>query len=137
MAFCTNLFLLLVAGIAPSGSIADSQMSRQHVDLIEHNHFVDENGREVFQQVVFYDWSAINRRFHVRAWRLVKSADQMPTRQFDPPRYECRWNEEGHQRMVTAPQMKETWTQQDPERLNRAFWPEERRVPLWEEPISP
>ncbi|TWU45896.1 hypothetical protein Q31b_10720 [Novipirellula aureliae] len=137
MAFCTNLLFLLVAGIAPSGSLADSQRTRKKVDLIEHHHFVDKNGREVFQQVIFYDWSAANRRFHVRAWRLIKSDDQIPIRQFDPPRYECSWNDEGCQRLVTAPQMKETWTQQDPERLNRAFWPEERRVPLWEAPTSP
>ncbi len=122
------LALTLVA-IAP-GSMRGTTTIKQRVDLIELNHFVDGDGREVFQQVIFYDWSRQQRRFHVRAWRLVKHPSQIPTRHWSPSRYECTWHDDGLLRTVWAPKLRETWSQQDPERVNRALLPEDRRVPL-------
>lgn len=123
------LAMLLVA-VAPGNDRNAAGAIKQRVDLIELNHFVDEDGREVFQQVIFYDWSPRHRRFHVRAWRLIKHDSQVPTRHWDPPRYQCMWHDEGVLRQVWAPQMRETWSQQDPERVNRALLPEDQRVPL-------
>ncbi len=37
-----------------SGS--NPSVTRTKVDLIELNHFLDVEGREVFQQLIFYDW---------------------------------------------------------------------------------
>ena len=122
------LALTLVA-IAP-GSMRGTTAIKQRVDLIELNHFVDGDGREVFQQVIFYDWSRQQRRFHVRAWRLVKHQSQIPTRHWNPSRYECTWHDDGLLRTVWAPKLRETWSQKDPERVNRALFPEDRRVPL-------
>lgn len=98
---------------------------------MELNHFVDENGREVFQQVIFYDWSKRDRQFHVRAWRLIKSDQQLPVRSWDPPMYQCEWSDSGLVKQVTAPSMRETWTQEDPERKNRRILSEDRRIPLF------
>ena len=42
------------------------------VDLIELNHFYDEQGKLVFDQVIFYDWCNEQCRYNVRAWRLLK-----------------------------------------------------------------
>lgn len=51
---------------------------RERVDLVEVNHFYDEQGRLVFDQVIFYDWSPEHSRYMVRAWRMVKSPTQLP-----------------------------------------------------------
>ena len=114
------------------GTKAGFVTDQAQVDLIEFNHFIDKVGREVFRQTVFYDWSKADRRFHVRAWRLVRNDDQVPRQQWDPSRYVCTWQDKHIRRQVSAPQMRETWTQQDPERVNREFLSEDQRQPLFE-----
>lgn len=121
------LFLLAV-GTGP-GISADG-VANQRVDLIELNHFIDPEGREVFRQVLFYDWSDTHRRYIVRAWRLVKAESQLPRRRWSPPSYHCLWHDDGLLREVSAPAFRETWTQQDPERENRKLVREDERVPL-------
>ena len=124
---------LVAAVISQAATSADIEpASRKRVDLIEWNHFIDDEGREVFQQLIFYDWSEQHRRFHVRAWRLIKSPSQRPRRRWNPSRIECCWNDGGRIRQVVAPSLRETWTQYDPERLNRRLLPEDRRIPLFE-----
>ena len=122
---------MLLSTVVSADEQYDSAVLRQQVDLIELNHFIDENGREVFKQVIFYDWSKTHRRFHVRAWRLIKSPDQLPVRSFQPRRYTCTWNEDELRKEVWAPSMRETWSQEDPERKNRKHLAEDRRIPLW------
>ena len=122
---------LLAIGIVSGPSGGHSAVVKQGVDLIELNHFVDEDGREVFRQVIFYDWSRTHHRFHVRAWRLIKSESQIPVRRWNPDRYQCTWHDDGLLRQVWAPKLRETWTQRDPERVNREFLPEDQRVPLF------
>ena len=56
MAYWMSVTSLLLAGISPDAGTSMTSATR-HVDLIELNHFVDEDGREVFKQVIFYDWS--------------------------------------------------------------------------------
>jgi hypothetical protein len=124
------ILALLLTGMAPASPAASTTV-RQRVDLIELNHFVDEEGREVFRQVIFYDWSKTHRRFHVRAWRLIKQENQLPERRWNPAHYQCTWHDDGVLRQVWASSMRETWTQTDPERVNRGFLPEDQRVPLF------
>ncbi len=123
-------FAILLVAVTPGANRNAAATVKQRVDLIELNHFVDEDGREVFQQVIFYDWSRMHRRFHVRAWRLVKHESQIPKRHWNPSRYECTWHDDGVLREVWAPKLRETWSQTDPERVNRSFLPEDQRVPL-------
>ncbi|MGB7346206.1 MAG: hypothetical protein WBD20_18455 [Pirellulaceae bacterium] len=130
MTLLTSIAGLLLVCVAPDSPTAPS-LARQRVDLIELNHFVDEEGREVFRQVIFYDWSNAKKQFHVRAWRLVKKPAQLPERRWNPDQYQCTWHDEGLLRQVWAPSMRETWTQRDPERVNRDLLPEDQRVPLW------
>ncbi|GAA5509887.1 hypothetical protein [Novipirellula caenicola] len=127
-----SIATFIIATVA--SGVADQSPSSltERVDMIELNHFVDENGREVFQQLIFYDWSKQEKRFHVRAWRLVKKPSQLPTRRWNPTLYECVWHDDGVRKMVTSASMRETWSQQDPERVNREFLSEDRRIPLWD-----
>lgn len=120
---------LFVIGVGP-GMVSNSMVANQRVDLIELNHFIDPEGREVFRQVLFYDWSGTHRRYVVRAWRLVKAESQLPRRRWSPPAYQCVWHDDGLLREVSAPSFRETWTQQDPERENRKLVREDERVPL-------
>jgi len=127
--YLSTIASFLLVGIAPSGE--QEAVARQPVDLIELNHFVDDEGREVFRQIIFYDWSHEHRRFHVRAWRLIKRDSHLPLRRWNPQRYQCTWHDDGHRRQVWASKMRETWSQRDPERVNREMLPEDQRKPLF------
>lgn len=131
MALEALAWLWLVIGIAPGdGTLSPHPVAKQQVDLIELNHFIDQEGREVFRQVLFYDWSPRHRRYIVRAWRLVKNESLIPRRRWSPPGYECVWHDDGMLRHITARSYRETWTQHDPERANRLVVAEEDRIPL-------
>ncbi|KAA5545343.1 hypothetical protein FYK55_06720 [Roseiconus nitratireducens] len=129
------MMLLQAAALAAvsvlPGTIQPTNTTRATVDLVELNHFIDESGREVFQQVVFFDWSTGNRQFEVRAWRLVKDPSQLPRRSWSPSGYLVTWQDKDLTREVWAKNMRETWSQQDPERVNRELLPESQRRPLW------
>jgi len=103
------------------------------VDLIEINHFFDEQGRLVFDQLIFYDWSAAEKRYNVRDWRLLKSPAQIPVRNWKDRDYVAIWHdfkERDVQRKVAAKMIRETWTQYDPELLEREHLPQEKRREL-------
>jgi hypothetical protein len=122
----TTLSALVVSlGIAPREDVA-----RETVDLIEVNHFYDEHGRLVFDQVIFYDWSKDDARYMVRAWRLVKNPAQLPQRDWKDGGYTAVWQDGELLRHVRAKSTRETWTQYDPELVEREFLPKERRKEL-------
>lgn len=105
-------------------------VARDEVDLVELNHFYDENGRHVFDQLIFYDWSAEESRFQVRAWRLMKSPSQIPQRNWQRGEYEAVWHDGEVLRKIHAAASRETWTQHDPELIERAALPREQRREL-------
>ncbi len=122
----STLGLFLVAcGISPQDTVAFEQ-----VELIELNHFHDEQGRLVFDQVIFYDWSEPHGRYMVRAWRLVKSPSQLPQRNWRDGSYVTIWHDGDTLRKVRAETMRETWTQHDPELTEREYLPKEKRKDL-------
>lgn len=95
--------------------------------LIEINHYYDENGKLVFDQIIFWDWHCDGQQ-HVCAWRLLKQAEQLPCRVRGA--WRCVWTDGDVLRRVTAPAMRETWTQYDPELADREPWPKEKRREL-------
>ena len=101
-----------------------------HVDLIEVNHFYDEHGKLVFDQVIFYDWSMVENRYNVRAWRLLKCKAQMPSRNWRRRDFETIWHDGDVLRRVRAKAIRETWTQYDPELVEREHLPKEKRREL-------
>lgn len=103
---------------------------RDCVDLVEVNHYHDECGRKVFDQLIFYDWSAQQCRFHVRAWRLIKSEGQLPRRDYQRNVYRIVWHDDGVLREVKAKSFRETWTKYDPELADRARLPQDQRREL-------
>ncbi|MBW8883626.1 MAG: hypothetical protein JF612_02375 [Planctomycetia bacterium] len=112
-------------GIAPQDDVV-----RESVDLIELNHFYDEHGRLVFDQVIFYDWAAGEARYNVRAWRLVKNPAQLPQRDWRLGGYSAMWQDGEQIRYIHSKSIRETWTQYDPELVEREYLPKERRKEL-------
>jgi hypothetical protein len=124
--FTTIIGATIVAfGIAPQEDVA-----RESVDLIELNHFYDEHGRLVFDQVIFYDWSSADARYNVRAWRLVKNPAQLPQRDWSSGGYSAMWQDGEQLRHIRSRSIRETWTQYDPELVEREYLPKERRKEL-------
>jgi hypothetical protein len=117
--------IVVALGISPQEDVA-----RERVDLVEVNHFYDEQGRLVFDQTIFYDWSASHSRYMVRAWRLVKNPAQLPQRDWQDGGYVAVWHDGEVLRHVSAESMRETWTQYDPELVEREYLPKEQRQEL-------
>lgn len=124
------LALLVLLGMGGGSNTGKSQI--RQVDLMELNHFLDHEGREVFRQVIFYDWAPATKQFHVRQWRLIRSDDELPRQNVQPKGVRCDWLEKGIARGVLANDFRETWSQKDPEQTNRRILPEDQRRPLFE-----
>ncbi|MCC9602790.1 hypothetical protein LOC67_19745 [Stieleria sp. JC731] len=131
-----QVIMAVAMAAAPTNCVVTSSLggnptTQATVDMVELNHFLDDNGREVFRQVVFYDWSSKNRQLEVRAWRLVKHPSQLPRPQHRGEGFVTRWQDKYVTREVVARTMRETFSQEDPERVNRNVLPENERRPLW------
>lgn len=165
--------IVLVLGLCASSFaiLPQAEPIEDRVDLMEVNHFYDEQGRKVFDQVIFYAWNpqrysvecgfwdtttefrmvappcakeyvreiaapetvfVSNREevwhgFDVVAWRLVKSPDQLPRPDRLHGGYVAVWHDNGLLRRVRSDAFRETWTQYDPELVEREFLPKDQR----------
>jgi hypothetical protein len=125
-----TLLALLLLSIVPRDDAV-----RESVDLIEVNHFYGEDCKLVFDQIIFYDWSAGDARYMVRSWRLIKTPLQIPYRDHANGGYTAVWVDNGDAlRVVRSRDFRETWSQSgvggDPEVNEREFLPKERRKEL-------
>jgi hypothetical protein len=106
------------------------ELVRDRVDLVELNHFYNEHGQLVFDQIIFYDWCPVAGRFQVRAWRMVKSPWQIPQRDWQRGGWSAMWQDGNQIRIIYASAFRETWTQYDPELVERGYLSPERRKGL-------
>jgi len=109
------------------------ELTVDEVDLVEVNHFYDDQGRLVFDQVIYYDWSTVHSRYQVRDWRLLKTPTQIPLRDWRDGGYVSEWEDfkqRNGMRRVKAKSLRETWTQHDPELVEREFLAQEKRAEL-------
>ena len=122
----TTLAVVIAAiSITPREDVAEDR-----VDLIEVNHFYDEHGKHVFDQLIYYDWSETDSRYQVRAWRLLKKKTQLPSRDWTHDDYVAVWQDGDVLRRVRAESVRESWTQYDPELAEREYLPKEKRRDL-------
>lgn len=122
------LILWAAFGLTPTEDVAFDE-----VDLIELNHFHDEQGRLVFDQLIFYDWSVADSRYQVRAWRMLKTPAQIPRRNWREGGFVAIWHDTQNGdllRKVKAQSLRESYTQYDPELVEREFLPKEKRRDL-------
>jgi len=125
----TTIFSLALAFAAvalnpPDVAIAD------YVDVIEINHYYDEQGKLVFDQLLFFEWSPAESCYHLRAWRLVKTRSHIPQKDWVRGDYVATFHDGDSLRTVRAKVLRETWTQYDPELIERERLPKERRREL-------
>jgi len=125
------LILAMLVGLTPYDQVATDR-----ADIIELNHFFDENGKLVFHQVIFWRWWDEKGEFHVVAWRFVKSPGIEPVRDWPRRGYVSIWIDGNVLRRVRSRSSRETWTQYDPEVHDRQFLSQNRRRGLASRPHS-
>ncbi len=133
-----DLLIPLILAVGNSPSVGNSLSQR--VDLIELNHFFDDLGRHAYDQVIFYEWSPDYRRYHVVAWSLVEdNLERMPSHDHRRDIHIVRWYDRDAKtrRSVWSELYRETWSQTDPERLNKSLMDEKYRVSLLRLPAKP
>jgi len=110
------------AGYQPSVDVISDQ-----VDLIEINHFYDEKGQLILDQLIFYEWCPEKRHYDVRDWCLLKSDAQLPRKNHRTRMFVTVFRDGQTLRKVHAKTIRESWTQYDPELAEQEFLPKEKR----------
>lgn len=109
-------------------TITQDDITVDNFDKAEINHFYDDQGRHVFDQVLWSDWVGNDHR--IEAWRLVKSPNVYPKLNRETGKYESIFHDNDLLRKVIAKSLVESWTQYDPELVGRESWPKEKRRDL-------
>jgi hypothetical protein len=122
--------LSVVSALAVLAVLPRFPIVEDRCDVVEVNHFYDADGRLVFDQVIYWDWCDDAERHQVRAWRLLKSCLQWPARDWERGGYLAVWIDGERLRVVRSATMRETWTQYDPELLERQILSTEGRREL-------
>ena len=125
--------------VCASVSLKGNPSVDEYVDLIELNHFFDQQGRLVYDQVVFYERAPETGRFQVRAWCLVEDREYLnrrPVKNQETELYQVDWfdTDQRFLRKITSRLFRESWTQVDPERSNKKFHDERLRISLIQNP---
>ncbi len=107
----------------------------QHVDLIELNHYQSDNCQMGFTQLIFWEWSADYRRYHVVGWTFPTNLKSIPQRSGGVFVCTLKYSERLYR--VQAPLFRETETNFDPERRNLRLFPESMRAGMiWAKPTD-
>jgi hypothetical protein len=125
--------IIYMATLTTMVSVVATDLSRravEHVDCVEVNHFHSIQGEPAFTQLILWDWDQEDSAYHVRSWKMIEANEPMPMKQ------DGRWFVRYHDRtdhldrVVVCRHGKESWTQNDPERDDKAAWPEIMRQRL-------
>jgi hypothetical protein len=133
------IFSLFCFGI----NLPKDDVIRETFDLVEINHFYDDNGKLVFDQCIWYNWEdkftyhtfaeekiIVGPRFNVVAWRLIKNNNYIPRFNHKNKTYESIFFDGDNIRIINTFSFRETWTQYDVELVERDFIPKECRKEL-------
>lgn len=101
-----------------------------HCDVIELNHVYDEDAKHVFSQWIFWEWRGEESEHRVIAWRLARRG----TIERYQSGWRVKWFENGVMRDVRATFMRESWTSEDPEIIDRTWLPITERKELGNRP---
>ena len=116
----------LILALAFAASPASVELPTERVDLIERNAYYDQDGKLLLTQALFFEWCDREARYQVLAWRLIKTPANEP-RPCRDGGYEMIWSEGGKLLRVTAPAMRESFTQFDPEIAEQKHLPKDQR----------
>ena len=112
-----------------SASIGLGLETIDNVDMIELNHFYDQRGCHVYDQVIFWRQDPATKSFEVAAWTMADQTDKYPHRS-NGNVWESKWFDGKMYRNVRSRQVRESWTQVDPERVDQKQVIAEERVGL-------
>jgi hypothetical protein len=101
---------------------------RETVATIEVSEFIDDDGRTVFFQDIF--WEVNNGEDAIRAWRLIKQPSQLPEKDWATGLYSVTWQDGDVLRTVYARSVTETFEQYDRELYQRDKLPKDKRREL-------
>ncbi len=131
--FC--FFLLSVVG-----SIGGEPITTDYFDLVELNHFYDDQGKLIFTQLIYYDWNPVLGNHIIQGWRMLPRladpqgsfirAGMLPKYHAANKEYISIWNDRQSAwslRKVVAYSYRETHTQFDPELEGRVLSPVPKR----------
>ena len=116
--------------LALFSTITDENIQTQHIDVLELNHFYDENGRLVFDQYIFWEWDRFTKRFQIKAWRLKKPNMPLDLKNKLIYVFEGNQRDKSKIKKIYFYSFRESWTQYDPELLEREFLSREGRKEL-------
>lgn len=136
-----NIILALLTMISGCGlgDGVQGQVIEESIDMIELNHFYDPCGRHIYDQVIFYHLSPETGKYRVRAWCLVEDRESLtrrPLRDAKTGRVRVEWYDGEHKalRRLESGIYRESWTQVDPERMDKRHWDERLRLSLVQGP---
>lgn len=118
------LLLVLFSTIPQDIVLSDS------FEKVEVNHFYDTEGKQVFDQVIWYDWDYLLNQHKVEAWRIMKTPGYFPVLNRQNGYYESLFIHDDNIHRVKAKYLIETWTQFDPELVDRETYKKELRLDL-------
>lgn len=108
------------------GHVTPSPTLNNSVALVEFNHYYDDSANHIFDQIIFYEWVG---EYRVQAWRLIKPTSKLSV--WKSPKGIIVWLQDGEDlRKIYTYSYIETWTQYDPEMVDRSKWPENQRKGL-------
>ena len=108
------LFCVAAVSLLPQDVVLEDR-----ADVVEVNHYYDKHGELVFDQLILWRWCGADCDHRVFAWRIVKSSQQMPLRDYHRGGWVVLWQDQQEVRRVRADSFRRTWTQHDPELLDR------------------
>ena len=99
------------------------------VDAIQVHHMLDEQGRHIFSELIF--WEKVEGvGLCVVDWRLLKPGRTKPVFNSSRKQWVARFLEGGIEREIRGDRYWETMSANDPELENREVWPTKRRREL-------
>ena len=123
--------LLLLAALACGDLRAERRpVVEDRVDAIEENHLYDKNGVFTLDQQICWRWCNETERHQVVAWRLLKQCNQRVGRDYRKGGYTAIYIDGERLRVIRCHSYRESWTQEDPELLERQVLPIDQRKDL-------
>jgi hypothetical protein len=118
--------LILLVAITSGSMVASDR-----VDLIEVNHQHALDGKPVFDQIIFWEWSDAYAEYHVREWLIPNDDNNRNVILTRRPGLVVVLIREGFLLVrITSSSFRESWTQIDPERHNKRLLAECLRAKL-------
>lgn len=112
---------------AALGTVPVEVVAQDAALIVERNHYYDQNGKHVFDQLIWYDFDPAQNRYQVRDWRLVREPEHAPVWDESRGCYRAVFMDGKTLRDVRACIYRETWTQYDPEIYEREYLPKDCR----------